>query len=161
MCCLLFATVGCSSARKSRTTQTADRVVVVKSTHAMTLYAHGEVLRTYRVSLGRGAGHAKERQGDHETPEGLYTIDARNPHSRFDLALHVSYPNSYDKRRAEILGVAPGGDIMIHGIQNGLGWVGSLQHHADWTDGCIGLTNPEIEEVWKLVPIGTPVEIRH
>jgi murein L,D-transpeptidase YafK len=87
-------------------------------------------------------------------------IDAKNAHSRFHLALHISYPNPDDKRRAQKLGVAPGGDIMIHGIENGLGWAGPLQRDIDWTDGCIALTDPEIDEVWKLVSIGTPIEIR-
>jgi murein L,D-transpeptidase YafK len=138
----------------------ADKIVVVKSTHTMTLYSKGSVLRTYRFALGRGPGHAKQRQGDHETPEGAYMIDAKNAHSRFHLALHISYPNPDDKRRAQKLGVAPGGDIMIHGIENGLGWAGPLQRDIDWTDGCIALTDPEIDEVWKLVSIGTPIEIR-
>jgi murein L,D-transpeptidase YafK len=127
----------------------------------MTLYSKGQVLRTYRVALGRGSGNPKRQQGDHETPEGLYSIDAKNAHSRFHLALHVSYPNTQDRERAQKLGVDPGGDIMIHGIENGLGWLGSLQHQIDWTDGCIALTDQEIAEVWKLVPVGTPVEIRH
>jgi murein L,D-transpeptidase YafK len=151
--------MGCSS-KSVPVKDVADKIVVVKSTHTMTLYYKGSALRTYHVALGRGPGHAKQQQGDHETPEGLYTIDAKNSHSRFHLALHVSYPNSDDKRRAQKLGVALGGEIMIHGIQNGLGWVGSLQSYADWTDGCIGLTDLEIEEVWKIVPVGTPIELR-
>jgi murein L,D-transpeptidase YafK len=160
LCLLLFA-VGCSSSSTPAVEQQADQIVVVKSTHTMTLYAKGSVLRTYRVSLGRGPGHAKQQEGDHETPEGSYSIDAKNAHSRFHRALHVSYPNANDKRRAEQLHVSPGGAIMIHGIENGLGWLGSLQRHVDWTDGCIALTDPEIDEVWKLVPVGTPVEIKH
>jgi murein L,D-transpeptidase YafK len=157
---LLFA-IGCSSSSAPGTPQQADKILVVKSTHTMTLYAKGSVLRTYRVSLGRGLGKAKHREGDHETPEGLYVIDAKNAHSRFHRALHVSYPNADDRRHAAAFDLAPGGDIMIHGIENGLGWLGSLQRRIDWTDGCIALTDPEIEEVWKLVPTGTPIEIRH
>ncbi len=156
----LVLTLGCSSQSVPVNGQ-ADYILVVKSTHTMTLYSQGSVLRTYRVALGRGQGNAKEQQGDHETPEGLYTIDAKNARSRFHLALHVSYPNAEDRRRAQELGVTPGGDIMIHGIENGLGWLGPLQRHLDWTDGCIALTDPEIDEVWKLVPVGTPVDIKH
>lgn len=159
--CLLLFTVGCSSSSTPVVEQQADKIVVVKSTHTMTLYAKGSVLRTYRVSLGRGPGHAKQQEGDHETPEGSYSIDAKNAHSRFHRALHVSYPNADDKRRAQQLHVEPGSAIMIHGIENGLGWLGSLQRHIDWTDGCIALTDSEIDEVWKLVPVGTSVEIKH
>ncbi|SEF48037.1 L,D-transpeptidase catalytic domain [Bryocella elongata] len=139
----------------------ADRIVVVKSTHTMTLYAHGQPTAIYRVSLGRGTGAAKVREGDHNTPEGLYTVDSRNDHSRFHHALHLSYPNVADRATAAKLNAPPGGDIMIHGIRNGLGWLGGLQRHADWTDGCIALTDNEMDEVWATVPVGTPVEIRH
>ncbi|HZL26157.1 MAG TPA: L,D-transpeptidase family protein [Acidobacteriaceae bacterium] len=139
----------------------ADRIVVEKSSHTLTLYASGRPLKVYTVALGRGAGAAKQREGDHETPEGLYVIDARNPRSRFHLALHVSYPNALDSAHAASLGVPAGGAIMIHGVGRGLGWLGRLQPQIDWTDGCIALTNPEMDEVWKLVPTGTPIEIRH
>jgi murein L,D-transpeptidase YafK len=158
---VLLFTVGCSKSPTHDTNEHADKIIIVKSAHTLTLYSKGSVLRTYRVSLGRGPGHAKQEEGDHETPEGLYVIDAKNAHSRFHRALHVSYPNADDKRRAQQLHVSPGGAIMIHGIENGLGWLGSLQRHIDWTDGCIALTDPEMDEVWKLVPNGTPIEIRH
>jgi murein L,D-transpeptidase YafK len=151
---------GCGK-RAPAPSQQADKIIVVKSTHTMTLYAHGRTLRTYRVSLGRGDGSAKFREGDHNTPEGSYIIDARNEHSRFHRALHISYPNATDTARAAKLGVPPGSDIMIHGIRNGLGWLGLLQDHKDWTDGCIALTDSEMDEVWSQVPLGTPVQIRH
>ena len=127
----------------------------------MTLLANGNVLKIYKVALGKGSGNAKQREGDHETPEGSYIIDSRNTHSRFHRALHISYPNAEDLKRAQAEGVAPGGQIMIHGIQKGLGWLGSLQQKIDWTDGCVAVTDSEIDEVWRLVPIGTTVEIRH
>ena len=140
----------------------ADRIVVVKSTHTMTLYAGGKVLRVYRVSLGSDApGNAKQKQGDHETPEGKYTINGRNEHSCCHLALHISYPNAADRERARKLGVDPGGDVMIHGLPPGYDWVKPGQELADWTYGCIGLSNPEMDEVWRLVPTGTPIEIVH
>ncbi len=140
----------------------ADRMVVVKSTHTMTLYADGKVLRVYHVSLGSGAsGNAKRQQGDHETPEGAYTINSRNPHSSCHLALHISYPNAADRERARKLGVDPGGDVMIHGLPPGYESIKAGEQLADWTYGCLGLTNPEMDEVWKLVPTGTPIEILH
>jgi murein L,D-transpeptidase YafK len=139
----------------------ADRIVVEKSSHTLTLYASGQPLKVYTVALGRGDGAAKQREGDHKTPEGLYVIDARNEHSRFHLALHVSYPNAGDSAHAKSLGVPAGGAIMIHGVGRGLGWLGRLQRWVDWTDGCIALSNSEMDEVWNTVPIETPIEIRH
>jgi murein L,D-transpeptidase YafK len=153
-------TIGCSSP-KLDPTHKVDRIVVLKSAHTMTLYSAGQASKTYKVSLGRGHGSAKERQGDHETPEGKYLIDAKNVHSRFHLALHVSYPNAEDQARAKALALPTGGDIMIHGTEPKFAWLGRLQHDIDWTDGCIALTNPEMDEVWKAVPTGTPIEIRH
>jgi murein L,D-transpeptidase YafK len=144
----------------SHTTQ-ADRILVVKSTHTMTLYADGKVLKTYHVWLGRGPDNAKQQKGDNETPEGTYTIIGRNPHSAAHLSLHISYPNAADRERARKLGVDPGGDIMIHGLPPGNDWIKPGQQLADWTYGCIALTDLEMDEVWKLVPTGTPIEIRH
>jgi murein L,D-transpeptidase YafK len=156
---LLFATFGSHPSTLPRDTH-ADQILVVKSQHSMTLLAKGKVLKTYKVALGKGNGKAKQREGDHETPEGHYIIDSRNAYSRFHRALHISYPNIDDRKRAQAAGVSPGGQIMIHGIQNGLGWIGSLQHEIDWTDGCIAVTDAEIDEISNLVPIGTPIEIK-
>src|SRR5437868_12469197 len=135
-------------------------MVIVKSRHTLTLMSHGQVLKTYKVSLGRGGSGAKNQAGDRETPEGEYVIDAKNPHSRFHRALHISYPNALDRERAAKQGTSAGGLIEIHGIEEKWAWVGSLHRAVDWTAGCIAVTNPEIEEIYKLVPVGTPVEIR-
>jgi murein L,D-transpeptidase YafK len=136
-----------------------DKVLIEKSAHRLTLLFKGQPVRTYQVALGRASG-PKERQGDNRTPEGVYQIDSRNAHSSFHRALHVSYPNAADQSRARAMGVEPGGDIMIHGIHNGLGWLGPLHRRIDWTKGCIAVTDSEIEEIWSLVGDGTPVEIR-
>lgn len=132
---------------------------MVKSAHTMTLMARGQILKVYQVALGRRSG-AKDHQGDHKTPEGEYIIDQKNSQSRFHLALHLSYPNAADLKRARGEGLDPGGAIMIHGVEKHFAWLGSLQHLVDWTDGCIAVSNPEIEEVWRMVPVGTPVEIK-
>lgn len=146
---------------KSTTTQSkADRVVIVKSDHTLTLMSGGKILKIYKVALGRGGSAAKNQMGDRETPEGDYVIDAKNAHSRFHRSLHISYPNARDRERARKLGTNPGGQIEIHGVEEKWAWVGSLHRAVDWTAGCIAVTNPEIEEIYKLVPIGTPVEIR-
>jgi murein L,D-transpeptidase YafK len=133
-------------------------IVVGKASHAMKLLDHGRVIRTYSISLGEPGPN--ERKGDGRTPEGRYVIDSRNASSKFHRALHVSYPNAADRARARRVGVDPGGDIMIHGLPNGWGTVGKLHLARDWTKGCIAVTDEEIEEIWKLVPNGTVVEIR-
>lgn len=138
----------------------ADRVLIEKSARRLTLYAAGQVLAVYPVSLGRGGAGPKTREGDRLTPEGVYKISGRNPQSAYHLSLRISYPDEADKKRAAAAGVNPGSDIMIHGIRNGLGWLGTLHRYADWTQGCIALTNPEIAQLWRAVPDGTVVDIR-
>lgn len=138
----------------------ADRVVVDKSDRELVLLAGGRVLRRYPVSLGGAPVGHKQREGDERTPEGLYHLDARNPDSAFHLSLHVSYPDAADRRRAAAAGVDPGGMIMIHGLPNAFPFVGRLHRLVDWTDGCLAVTNPEIEQIWAVVEDGTPIEIR-
>jgi len=138
----------------------ADRVVVHKGRRTLTLMQGATPLKTYRVSLGANPTGRKTQEGDERTPEGSYVLDSRNPQSRFHLSIHISYPNAVDVEAARRAGVRPGGAIMIHGIQNGLGWIGRFHRFWDWTDGCIAVTNSEIEEIWRAVPDGTPIEIR-
>ena len=138
----------------------ADKILIVKSTRTMTLYSGNKVLRTYKVALGTAPVGPKRVQGDHKTPEGIYTIDAKNPQSQFHLSLHISYPDAADRERARKLGAMPGGAIMIHGLPPGYAYLGAMHRKVDWTDGCVAVTNAEIEEIWKLVPVGTRVEIR-
>lgn len=138
----------------------ADKILIEKKERRLTLISRGKVLKTYKIALGGNPEGAKERQGDQKTPEGKYIIDSRNRDSRYHLSLHISYPNQKDRRRAKQLGVSPGGDIMIHGIKNGFGWAGERHAEIDWTKGCIAVTDEEIEEIDKLVPNGTLVEIR-
>jgi murein L,D-transpeptidase YafK len=138
----------------------ANAIVVLKKDHIMELLSNGKVIRTYKVALGQGGLSPKQREGDALTPEGHYVIDAKYEHSKYHKALHVSYPSAEDRRRAARQGVSPGGAIMIHGLPNGKGWVGARHRLFDWTLGCIAVTDEEIDEVYTLVPVGTPVEIR-
>jgi tetratricopeptide (TPR) repeat protein len=138
----------------------ADKILIEKKERRLTLISKGKVLKTYKIALGGNPIGPKERQGDNKTPEGTYVIDSRNKDSRYYLSLHISYPNEKDKKRANELGVSPGGDIMIHGIKNGFSWVGDFHTEVDWTKGCIAVTDEEIEEIDKLAPNGTIVEIR-
>jgi tetratricopeptide (TPR) repeat protein len=138
----------------------ADKILIEKKDRRMMLLAKNNVLKTYKISLGENPVGPKERQGDKKTPEGTYIIDSRNRNSNYHLSLHISYPDEKDKVRAREVGVSPGGDIMIHGLKDEFAWVGDLQSDFDWTDGCIAVTNEEIEEIDRLVPDGTVVEIR-
>lgn len=142
------------------TSEQATRVVIEKGARRLTLERDGNVLSRYAVALGSAPVGNKEREGDGRTPEGVYTVDFRHSRSRYHLALRISYPDAQAREAAKQLGVSPGSDIMIHGIRNGLGWLGSLHRERDWTDGCIAVTNAEIREIWSRVPEGTRVEIR-
>ena len=139
----------------------ADRVVVLKGERQLVLMRGDRVLKVYRVALGRYAEGRKTRKGDAKTPEGNYTIDYRldTDRSKFHRALHISYPNSQDRARAARLGVDPGGQIMIHGLPTK--WSAKDVGHPklDWTQGCIALTNREMDEIWKMVSDGTTIEI--
>jgi murein L,D-transpeptidase YafK len=137
----------------------ADRILIEKAARRMTLFRDGRPIAEYRVALGPSPFGPKERKGDGRTPEGEYAIDAKRPQSDYHLALRISYPDPADAARAEALGVPPGGDIMIHGLPNGFGPLGALHRLLDWTDGCIAVTNSEIEEIWSLTDTGTPVKI--
>lgn len=136
------------------------RVLIEKSERRLSLISKDKVLKSYRIALGGDPKGPKQREGDNKTPEGIYVIDSRNRDSAFHQSLHISYPNEKDRKRAKEIGVSPGGNIMIHGIKNGLSWVGDLHREIDWTKGCIAVTDEEIEEIARLVPNGTTVEIR-
>jgi murein L,D-transpeptidase YafK len=153
-----FAYYAMQPAPASPVLQKADHLVISKSHHTLTLLADGKPLHTYSVALGRAAG-PKHFQGDHRTPEGHYFVDAKNPHSAFHLALHLSYPNPEERTQAAAMHRAPGADIEIHGLPATYAFLGSLHRLFDWTDGCIALANPEIDEVYRLTPPGTPVDI--
>lgn len=134
-------------------------VLVDKSDRVLVFYHDGQAVRAYRgIQFGDARFGHKQFEGDERTPEGRYTIDTRNPQSAFHLSLRISYPNAADRAFAHRRGRSPGGDIFIHGQPNGLR--SDLRMRGDWTDGCIALTNAEIEELWAMVPDGTPIVIR-
>ncbi len=137
----------------------ADKILIEKKDHRLTLLNRGKTLKVYKIALGRNPEGKKLEEGDKRTPEGGYVIDRRKEKSRYHRALHISYPNSNDIAQAKARGMSPGGDIMIHGLPNGIGFVGKLHTTRDWTLGCIAVTNSEIAEIWRAVPDGTVVEI--
>jgi len=159
LACLFF----CGLSRPQpghQSTEKADSILILKKDHVLELLRNGKVIRKYKVALGQGGLAPKEREGDGRTPEGHYIIDSRNAASHYHKALHISYPNAVDRKRAARLGVSPGGAVMIHGLPNGMESVGAAHRLYDWTLGCVAVTNAEIDEIWGMVPDGTPVEIR-
>ena len=147
-------------AQSPQTVPHADHVVVLKKERTLELLSRGKVVKTYKVALGGDPVGPKTRQGDHKTPEGAYVLDFRNAHSQFYKSLHISYPNAHDRALARQKGVSPGGDVFVHGLPNGYGAIGAAHRLRDWTDGCVAVTNEEIDEIWKTVPDGTQIEIR-
>ena len=140
--------------------QRADLIRVYKSERRMVLLRDETPLSAYRISLGSAADEGpKQREGDEKTPEGRYEIDWRNPRSMAHLSLHISYPNPADRQNAELKGYPPGGDIMIHGLPNGWGFLQTMHLLWDWTDGCIAVTDQEMRDIWARVPDHTPIEI--
>ncbi|MCL1091957.1 L,D-transpeptidase family protein [Shewanella profunda] len=136
-----------------------DLVVITKSESNMALLRDGKVLKQYRIAMGDlPAGH-KLKEGDQRTPQGRYILDYKKPDSAYYKSIHISYPNEEDKLRAKALGIKPGGMIMIHG-QNPKSPLSPAQaQQFNWTNGCIALTNAEMDELWKAVDEGTPIEI--
>jgi len=137
-----------------------DHILVIKSTRTLSLLNGTQILKSYKVALGSQPIGAKDRQGDHKTPEGTYFVDSKLDHSQFHRALHLSYPSPADRERAKKLGLSPGSDVEIHGLPEKYAWLGSQHRLTDWTDGCIALTNTEIDEIFPQISVGTPVEIR-
>ena len=133
---------------------------MLKGARRLLLLRGDRVLRDYEVALGPNPTGPKRRHGDGRTPEGRYTLDSRIQQSGFHRSIHISYPNAEDLAFASRAGIAPGGAVMIHGLPNGGGWVGDEHRDFDWTNGCIGVTDDEMEEIWELVDDGTPIEIR-
>lgn len=140
-------------------TTVIDKVFVDKSEHILQLLSDDKVIKTYHVALGGSPKGHKQKQGDSRTPVGTYNLDYKNEKSKFYRSIHVSYPNAADKAHAKSLGVSPGGDIMIHGQPNGFGHLAMATQKFDWTEGCIAVTNDEMDEIMDAVKLGIPIEI--
>jgi murein L,D-transpeptidase YafK len=165
----LGITVGMESAATAKATPAAftmpplkaDKILVLKSARKLQLLKDGVVLKTYPIALGANPVGPKRAGGDGKTPEGVYTIDGFQPHSRYHLALHISYPNATDRAQAEAAHRDPGGDIEFHGLPawyNGL--LNPNRFDTDWTHGCVSVGERAIEEIYSAVTVGTPIEIR-
>ena len=139
-----------------------DRVVVYKAKRELQLCEGDSILKRYKIALGKNVTGHKQREGDSRTPEGTYVLDWRNSNSKYYLSIHISYPNLEDEKRAQALGVSPGGDIFIHGYPEGISaalWSRYWFLGKDWTDGCIAVSNEAMDEIWAWVRDGTPIEI--
>lgn len=137
-----------------------DLIIVEKAKRQLSAYRDGALLKRYTVALGWGGLGPKAQQGDGKVPEGRYTITAHNPNSAYHLSLRIGYPTAAQRTDAAARGVNPGGDIMIHGLPNGRGGFGATHRTVDWTDGCIAVTDEEIEELFEHVADGTPIVIQ-
>jgi murein L,D-transpeptidase YafK len=136
------------------------KLIVLKSEHVLLAYSSDEIIKTYHVSIGRNSSGHKISRGDKRTPEGIYTIDQRNSQSGYHKNLGVSYPNDNDRQAAKKKNLDPGGDIKIHGMKNGWGFIGKFHKFVDWTAGCIAVTDDEMDELYERVEIGTPIIIK-
>lgn len=139
-------------------TEQIDHILIEKSARLLTVFRDDKAVRTYKIALGFAAAGDKVQQGDGKTPEGVFTINRRNPNSSYHLSLGLDYPLPKDIAVAKAAGVDPGGDIFIHGQPNGLGKLATISY--DWTAGCIAISDREIEELWRVVQTGTTVEIK-
>ena len=137
----------------------ADRVIVEKQNRKLHLVKGGQKIRSFDIALGIEPVGDKEREGDHKTPEGLYSLDIRHPDSDFFLAIHISYPNPEDRASARRKGYDPGGAIMIHGQPNAPTFSAAYYRTQDWTNGCIAVSNSDMIDIWLMTERGTPIEI--
>jgi murein L,D-transpeptidase YafK len=138
----------------------ADYVLVKKSISKLYLLKENKILKEYNVAFGGNPKDHKVQEGDQKTPEGKYVLDYKKHDSAFYKAIHISYPNENDIKKAKSLGVSPGGQIMIHGQKNGFGWLSFITQKFNWTDGCIAVNNDEMDEIWGFVDAGTTIEIQ-
>ncbi len=141
-------------------TEKADKVLILKEKRLLFLLREGEIMKVYKIALGKEPVGTKIKQGDNRTPEGSYILNARKQSDKYHLTIFISYPNDSDAQRARDLGVSPGGAIAIHGLPKELAHLDKLHRKTDWTQGCIAVTNNEIEEIWSLVEDGTPIVIK-
>lgn len=137
----------------------ADSVLVDKSERKLYLLKEGRPFREYEIIMGENPKGHKKMVGDERTPEGSYILDWRNPESNFYKSIHISYPSQRDLTSAKARGVDPGGMIMIHGFPNNMDWAKPILKDWNWTDGCIAVSNQEMDEIWLAVRDGTPIKI--
>jgi murein L,D-transpeptidase YafK len=157
---LLLLLLSLQSVLVAESVQKADAVLVVKREKRLYLISKGERFASLPVTFGADPVGHKQQRGDEKTPEGKYILDYKNQNSKFYKSIHISYPDQKDWINAKKTGLDPGGDIMIHGQTNGWEWASPLVQLFSWTDGCVALSNRNMDKVWEAVDSGTPIEIR-
>lgn len=157
---MLLLTLLYTLALQTGPVKSIDSLVVLKAGRILQAYHRGRLVKAYTIALGGNPVGAKQYESDKRTPEGLYRIDSRNPNSGYHKNLGISYPNQADRARAKKAGRSPGGHVKIHGLRNGLGFLGGLHRWMDWTAGCIGMTDDEVDELYDAVAVGTPILIK-
>jgi murein L,D-transpeptidase YafK len=162
-CCFLILAAGIGyyffPEKKLPLDKQISKLVVLKKERIMKVYSSNEVIKVYHVSIGKNSTGDKVSQGDKRTPEGSYIINDKNAGSGYHKNLGISYPNREDRLAAQSMNMDPGGDVKIHGMQNGLGFIGKFHRLMNWTAGCIAVTDDEIDELYNRVEIGTPIII--
>jgi len=153
----LLLVVFCSP---SLAAEKADRVLVEKAKHKLTLFNNGKVIASYHVVFGSNPVGHKEQEGDERTPEGNYTLDSKNAKSAYHKSIHISYPNAKDIANAKNKGVSAGSAIMIHGQKNGYAAFEQQTQKFNWTLGCIALTNKDMDDLWSKINVPTKIEIK-
>ncbi len=136
-----------------------DKIIVNKSARELNTYSKGEIIKTFKISIGKNSIGRKEFEGDYKTPEGIYSISSKGPHKLFHKYLYVSYPNKNDILNAKKHRKDVGGQILIHGLHKSYTALGKFHRLMDWTKGCMGITNKEIDELYDAVDVGTPIQI--
>lgn len=137
-----------------------DLVLVIKHENKLQLRAGDKLIQEFHVVFGKQPEGHKRQEGDKKTPEGRYVLDYKKADSAFYKAIHISYPNAEDRSQAKAQGVNPGGQVMIHGQKNGWGWLSFINQRFNWTNGCIALSNADMQQVWDKVAPGTVIEIK-
>jgi murein L,D-transpeptidase YafK len=156
---LVFLLFFCPLGAKKSSPLVIDLVHVYKDQRKMELLSRGVVVKTYAIALGGSPLGPKTQEGDNKTPEGRYVLDWRNPKSAFHKSIHISYPNTKDRLDAKNKNKSPGGDIFLHGLGHKWSFLGKAHTMYDWTRGCVAVSNNEMDEIWDLVPNGTPIHI--
>ena len=136
-----------------------NTIIVYKADRKLELRSDNNVIKTYRIALGKNPIGHKKRQGDNKTPEGTYKISGKNPNSKFHKSLRISYPNEQDILCAKNNCVNPGSDIMIHGLDKKSSWIGKAHVARDWTQGCIAVSNDEMDEIYRTIKVGATIQI--
>lgn len=144
----------------SSLTEKADLVVVEKNSKTLSLFRNERKIASFSVTFGANPVGHKQQEGDERTPEGRYKLDYKKTETKYHKAIHISYPNAQDIADAKKRGVSPGGSIMIHGQKQGWGWAAFLTQRFNWTNGCIALSDDDLDFVWNVVDVGTPIEIK-